>query len=142
MKPLVMRKGFTMKFGATKKDVACYKPKKIKVVVPSENAEQEAFVKWMRTAHPEHRVFAIPNGGSRNIVEAVNLKKSGVSAGVPDLCFPSLHLYIEMKRTKGGTVSPEQKDWIEYLRKHGYSAEVACGFDEAKKIVERVLAVY
>jgi hypothetical protein len=36
----------------------------------------------------------------------------GVSPGVPDLFIPDWLLWVEMKREKGGRVSPEQKDWI------------------------------
>ncbi|MCK5346358.1 MAG: VRR-NUC domain-containing protein, partial [Candidatus Heimdallarchaeota archaeon] len=46
--------------------------------------------------------FAIPNGGSRNDIEAKNLKNEGVRSGVPDVClaYPSngFHgLFIEHK---------------------------------------------
>ena len=47
-------------------------------------------------------VYHIPNGGTRNKIEAANLKRQGVKSGVPDLCFPLARgkyhgLYIEMK---------------------------------------------
>jgi len=50
--------------------------------------------------------FAIPNGGSRHILEAANLKAEGVKSGIPDilLAFPSkcFHgLFIEHKTAKG-----------------------------------------
>lgn len=102
--------------------------------IPSEDREQMLFVQWMKRTHPEHRIFAIPNGGRRSPSEAAKLKATGVSAGVPDLCIPSLMLFIEMKRVKGGTVSLEQKEWIEYLVSVGYTAEVAKGCEEAINI--------
>jgi hypothetical protein len=92
----------------------------------------------MRRTYPNHRIFSIPNGGSRNKVEAQNLKMEGVSPGVPDLMIPSLRLFIEMKRTKGGVVSPEQNEWLAYLRECGYTAEVARGFEEAKAIILKI----
>lgn len=109
--------------------------KSLKIPVPTESAEQIAFVAWMRLQHPAHRIIAIPNGGLRNIITAARLKREGTTAGIPDLMIPSLKLFIEMKRKKGGTVSPEQAGWIEYLRGCGYRAEVCRGFDEAKKVV-------
>lgn len=63
---------------------------------------------------PELRsLYAIPNGGHRNIIVARKLKAEGVRAGVPDLCLPISDgifnaLYIEMKRP-GGSVSKEQR---------------------------------
>lgn len=107
-------------------------------IIPTEHQEQVAVVQWMRLQYPQHRIFAIPNGGTRNKAEAQNLKRSGVMSGVPDLFIPSLKLWIEMKRRKGGAVSAEQKDWIEYLRGCGYRAEVCRGFDEAKKLIKEI----
>lgn len=107
----------------------------------SEHLEQALFVQWMKRNHPEHRLFAIPNGGLRSKSQAMALKTEGVSPGVPDLMIPSLKLFIEMKKEKGGKVSDEQKDWLEYLNSCGYVAIVANGCEEAKKIVASILNV-
>lgn len=59
-------------------------------------------------------------------------------------------LFIELKRpgtrilTKRGMLVAnehirEQFDMLELLRKSGYAAEFACGFDEAKKIIDEYL---
>jgi hypothetical protein len=63
--------------------------------------------------------FAIPNGGKRNVVTAVKLKKEGVVSGVPDLCVlnDGRVFFLEVKRpasTTGGKgrLSPAQKDMI------------------------------
>jgi hypothetical protein len=101
--------------------------------IKSEHIEQALFVQWLKRNYHDHWVAAIPNGGKRSQSEAMRLKVEGVSAGFPDLVIPSLFLYIEMKRTKGGAVSKEQKDWIAYLTKNGYKAVVCRGCDEAKK---------
>jgi VRR-NUC domain-containing protein len=84
------------------------------------------------------RPAASANGGKRNLVEAYHLKQMGVSPGFPDVevPLPSGHFhgfYLEMKRQKGGKVSPEQLEWLNYLRDKGYYAEVARGFEEAKE---------
>lgn len=103
--------------------------------IRSEHGEQVRFVTWMRETYPEHLVFAIPNGGSRHPAEAQSLCNEGVSPGVPDLMIPSLKLFIEMKRSDGGTISPEQNKWILYLRSCGYMAGVANGCEAAKLLV-------
>lgn len=99
----------------------------------SEHLEQAYFVSWFRKNYmPKHRIFAIPNGGYRSKSAAMALKVEGVSPGVPDLFIPSLKIFIEMKREKGGTVSLEQKDWIAYLESVGYTCIIAYGFEDAK----------
>ena len=107
--------------------------------IPSEHHEQVLFCQFMKRTYPNIRFFAIPSGGLRNKVVAMNLKAEGVTPGVPDLMLPQLHLFIEMKRQKGGVVSPEQKDWIVYLRSCGYHAEIAKGCEEAKIIVAKYI---
>ncbi len=80
------------------------------------------------------------------MLEAVKLKRMGISPGFPDIEIPlpiaPYHgLYIELKRVSGGKVSDVQKEWLEYLRSQGYYAEVAKGFEEAKAIVLNYLAL-
>lgn len=102
-------------------------------ILPTEHEEQTAFVSYFRKSFPTVRIIAIPNGGVRNKITALRLKCEGVSPGVPDLFIPEWFLFIEMKRRKGGTVSAEQKDWLEYLKTCGYKTVVAKGMDEAIK---------
>jgi len=98
----------------------------------SEHLEQAEFVSWFRkNFHPQHRIFAIPNGGKRSSSEAMRLKVEGVSAGVPDIFIPSLFLFIEMKKEKDGVLSKEQKNWLDYLNQVGYKAIVCNGCAEA-----------
>lgn len=130
--------------GLCQMDLGAYKKLRAVEKVPSETYEQIKLVQWLEKMGL--RFYAVPNGGSRPIVEAVKFKRSGVKAGVPDLClpFPSgvYHgLYIELKRVKGGTVSPEQREWIEYLNGVGYYAMVCKGFEEAKRVVEYYLGL-
>lgn len=104
----------------------------------SEDNEQALLVHWLRSRGL--RFYAIPNGGKRDLIEAVKFKRTGVSAGVPDLCIPipagRYHgLYIELKRESGGEVSEKQKDWLAFLRSMGYYAEVAHGFEAARSMV-------
>lgn len=108
--------------------------------VPTEHLEQRNFVQWFRQNNRPVRIFAIPNGGLRGKTEALKLKVEGVSAGVPDLYIPSWRLWIEMKRIKGGVVSPEQKDWHEYLESIGDTVLVCKGCDEAIKEVNAFIS--
>lgn len=82
-------------------------------------------------------MFAIPNGEARSIAVAKRLKAEGVTPGVLDLFIPAWRLWIEMKRTEGGRLSPEQKSFIEYIELVGYQTIVAKG---AKDASERVIS--
>ena len=105
----------------------------------SEHVEQREFVSWFRKTYRPVRIFSIPNGGSRDKREAMNLKVEGVSAGVPDLYIPAWSLWIEMKREDGGTLSEKQKDWRDYLISIGDDWMVCHGFEEAKDMVTKYM---
>jgi hypothetical protein len=99
---------------------------------PLEHFEQRELVRWFRQTWPDVRIFAIPNGGARSPATAGRLKAEGVSSGVPDLFVPAWSLWVEMKRSKGGSVSAEQKDWIAYLESVGFCCIVGKGAEAAK----------
>ena len=114
---------------------------------PSEHAEQAALIAWYDRAYGNKALFAIPNGGHRHAAIGLKMKLEGVRPGVPDLMLAkplgSYHgLFIEMKRAKGGRVSPEQKDWLEYLNNAGYKAVVCKGFLEAKEAIKCYLSTH
>lgn len=111
---------------------------------PTEAQEQTAIFQWaamMEGRIPELRcLHHIPNGGSRNAIEARHLKEQGVKPGIPDIFLPVARggyhgLYIEMKRRKGGRVSIEQKKMLLALRAQGYRVEVCRGWEEARDVI-------
>ena len=104
----------------------------------SEHLQQVRLVSWFKRSYPGVRIFAIPNGGARSGVQGAKLKAEGVSPGVPDLFCPEWLLWVEMKREKGGVVSPVQKDWIAYLESIGHKVIVGRGFEDAKRQIEDV----
>jgi hypothetical protein len=106
--------------------------------VESEHLQQVRLVSWFRKTYPGVRVFAIANGGHRGASQGASLKAEGVSPGVPDLFVPEWLLWVEMKREKGGVVSPVQKDWIAYLESIGHRVIVGHGFEDARRQIEDV----
>lgn len=115
--------------------------------IQHEANEQEALFGWagfMRGKYPEiDSLYHIPNGGSRNRIEAANLKRQGVKAGVPDLCLPAARgkyhgLYIEMKYGKN-KASENQEKWIAALREQGYVAEICYGWQQAAELITKYL---
>ena len=118
--------------------------------VPTEAEEQRALFQWAKLSlvkYPElELLYHIPNGGSRNPIEAHNLRLQGVQPGVPDICLPVPRgiysaLYIELKRRKGGRVSEDQRGWIGALNRAGNLAVVCAGWDEAREAIERYLRI-
>lgn len=113
-------------------------------LMATEDQEQTRLATWL--TKQGIKFYAIPNGGKRNMLEAIKFKRCGVQSGVPDVCIPipagSYHgLYIELKRVKGGKLGDNQIYWLEFLRNHGYYAEVAHGFEESKEIVTHYLSL-
>ena len=115
----------------------------------SEHHEQVALFDWaayQSNRYPELKMmFAVPNGGQRNIRVAMKLKKEGVKAGVPDIFLPIVRdgwhgLFIEMKVGKN-KCSLSQINWIAHLRSENYRVTVCYGFDEARRMIENYLGI-
>ena len=62
---------------------------------------------------------------------AANVKTLGYQAGTLDIFLPEHRIYIELKRQKGGALSPEQKARIPRLEAAGYRVIVARGAVDA-----------
>lgn len=115
----------------------------------SEGEEQAAlfvWASWNIGRYPELRLmFHVPNGGSRNKIEAAKLKAQGVKAGVPDVWLPvargAFHgLVIEMKVGKNKPTK-EQKEFLHALIDQSYCSEVCYGWEEAREAIERYLSL-
>ncbi len=111
----------------------------------SEQNEQVTLMQWLKIKHKSAELVttASANGGSRNVKEAANLKRSGVKAGYPDLfvAVPSagFHgLFIEYK-TKTGTLQANQREWLCRLNDNGYLAVCCKGLDEAMTLINAYL---
>lgn len=91
-------------------------------------------------------LFAIPNGGYRKIKTGIQLKRTGLKPGIPDIFLPVgrgiYHgLFIEMKSERG-TVRREQREWHDALREQGYMVKVCRGCDQAVKVIQEYLEIY
>lgn len=106
---------------------------------PSESEEQIGFLEWFETSFHGVRIFHIPNGGHRAISVGKKMKAEGVKPGVPDLYIPAWKIWIEMKRVKGGKLSPEQKEWHDYLTAIGDTVIVGIGAKDASAKLLQVL---
>jgi len=82
------------------------------------------------------RYFHVPNGGKRGVVTAMNMKRIGVRAGVPDLVILSSDgraMFCELKGPKG-SMNGAQKDWRAWLETRFPWHEIR-SLDEMKKAV-------
>lgn len=110
----------------------------------SESAEQIAIMKWLDLKGIP--AFHIPNGGKRNLVEAVKFKQLGVKPGVPDLFIPVARkghhgVFIEVKRDKRSYLTENQQFWVEELTKQGYLVHVAYGAEQAIRVVSEYMDI-
>jgi len=103
-----------------------------------EYQEQCAVVQYLELK--KIKFTAIPNSTyTKSWGVKIKNKMSGVRPGLPDLfmIINCVGIFIEMKRKKGGVISPEQKQWIDKINDcPGLSAHVCKGFDEAKKVID------
>ncbi len=97
-----------------------------------EHRIQQACVRWFNLQYPylRGRLFAVPNGGRRDVVTGAKLKAEGVVAGVADLILLVTNkahgaLLIEMKKP-GGIQSAAQRQWQEIVTRGGEYKYVIC----------------
>lgn len=102
------------------------------------------WARWQEAGRPELKLLHhIPNGGSRNRIEAAKLKSMGVKAGVPDLHLPVPRgkycgLWIEMK-FGDGRVRDAQKEFLERAAAEGAYCVVCYDADTAIDIIARYI---
>ena len=106
--------------------------------IGKESKLQESVINYLR--YEGYFAIHVPNGGSRNVVEAVNLKKQGVKSGCPDVLsfgsqlyhLPEMKYYngiaIELK-VKGGKLSDKQIEFIDQLEKSNWLCIVSFNLD-------------
>lgn len=111
-----------------------------------EHRIQCACVRWFSLQYPRlhGRLFAVPNGGRRDVTTAAKLKAEGVVAGVADLILLKSNrdygaLLIEMKTLKGRQ-RDSQKQWQNIVCSDGEYKYVVCrSFDDFKREVDDYL---
>lgn len=102
-------------------------------------------VRWFRLQYPKYSklLFAVPNGGYRNKIEAGIMKAEGVVSGVSDLILlmPSKgfnSLCIEMKAGKGKQAE-SQKEWQNEAEKAGNAYRICRSVDDFMNVINGYL---
>lgn len=110
----------------------------------SEAEMQAEIFQYFWNEYPETRrlIFHVPNGGSRNKIEAVRLRAQGVVKGVSDLICLGINgmVAIELK-VQGGVVGPEQKKVHDLWRSKGYTVHICWSYDEAVATIKKEFGI-
>lgn len=101
---------------------------------------QQSCVRWFRYAFPHYIILSVPNGGSRNVIEAANLKMEGALAGASDLMVIAERrvLFIEMKKP-GGRQQQTQKEFQRRVEVLGHKYVVCYSLDDFMQKVKEWL---
>lgn len=116
-----------------------------------ESKLQSACVKWFRIQHRAYakNLFAIPNGGARDVITGAVLKREGVLPGVADLflAIPRYSiekqefcggLFIEVKFGKGKQ-SKQQKEFQASVEREEYQYSIIRSLDEFISVVNEYM---
>lgn len=119
----------------------------------SEDYLQSKCIEWSWNYRPQTRrlIWAVPNGGFRNMIEAMKMKATGTLEGVWDI-----HFYwhgqfniIEMKvgnnqlsvdRVLKGKKHYGQKEWGELMERHGARKFVCRSLEDYQLAIDTILA--
>lgn len=101
----------------------------------TETQLQAKCFQWAHNTFPQIRglLFAVPNGGTRNKIEAMTLKATGTTAGIPDMILIHPLTAFEFKSDKG-KLSPNQMKIIDMWRSKGIEVHIIKTVEQFKDI--------
>lgn len=121
-------------------------------LIPSENQEQKALVKWIRMQRPYgDLLIKLNNEGKRSVNQGFHLKLMGMLPGASDLflAYPTsvYHgLWLEVKQNRRYRPSEMAKpSWIaqqvflERMISVGFAGHFCYGWEHGKRIIESYL---
>lgn len=109
----------------------------------TEDFIQAEFVLRCNRELPQTRklLFSVPNGGTRNKLEAMKMVSTGMVAGVPDMLLVwDGKVYAFEFKTPTGTLQPVQKTVHDIWRKQNIDVFVCRSSDEAFEIVKKIVS--
>jgi hypothetical protein len=104
--------------------------------------QQEIFM-WFNNNYclehhkPRYTIFSVPNGGTRNIKEAMKLKATGLKAGVSDLIVVMNKIIFVEVKTEIGTQSKKQKDFEKIVTNLGYEYWIVKSLKEFQSCISK-----
>jgi len=111
-------------------------------IYSNEDQLQAECFKWANNNYclkhhtPQCQIFSVPNGGTRNKIEAMKLITTGLKSGVSDMIalFPNgLCVFFELK-FGSGKQSDKQLDFESAVNKLGFNYHLVYSFEDFKKI--------
>lgn len=86
---------------------------------------------WAHNTYPQIRgcLFSVPNGGTRHAREAMTLRSTGLTPGIPDLLLVWPRLIGFELKTDTGVLSPAQKRIHEVWKSRGIEVHVIRSFE-------------
>lgn len=108
----------------------------------SENKIQADIVKWFNNTYclthhsPRSLIMSIPNGGTRNAIEAMTMKSTGLLPGASDLIFihRGLLVWIEVK-VPTGRQQPSQMQFEARVTDLGYQYKIIRSLQEFQEFI-------
>ena len=114
----------------------------------SEYQEQCTVFKWAKLNEYRYPCLKLLFGSMMGLktpyAQLNKAKKAGMKAGKPDINLPVgrggyCGLWIELKRKKGGKLTPAQDNMLKLLADHGNYVHVCRGADAAIRVIETYL---
>lgn len=108
----------------------------------SEDQLQAEFFQRVWNEYPQLRrcMWAIPNGGKRDMRTAITLKATGVLSGVWDLhLFYKNRFHIIETKVGRNDLSDKQKEWGATMVANGATAYVYRTIEEGMAIIETII---
>jgi len=98
---------------------------------------------WALNTYPQLRrgcLFHVPNGGTRHKIEAMQMKATGVVAGIPDLILLNKGkcIGIELK-IDSGAVSDKQKQVHQAWKEQSIEVFICWNLEEFKQLINNIL---
>lgn len=114
------------------------------ITLMSEDQIQQQIFTWynnkycLKNHNPRHIIFSVPNGGSRNILEAKKMKLTGTLAGVSDLIIIQQNktIFVEVK-TEKGIQSDVQKDFQTRVSNLGFEYLIVRSLEDFKNKITK-----
>lgn len=103
--------------------------------------QAEAFQRaWNLYPQTRRLIFHVPNGGSRNKIEGMQLKAQGVVAGIPDMLFIwKGKLYAFEFKTSNGKLSQAQMKVHTTWTDHGAEPFIVRSPDEFVSLIGKII---
>lgn len=107
----------------------------------TESKIQQQIFEWYQNNYclkfhePRAMIFSIPNGGTRNKLEAITMKATGLLAGASDLVviLPNGELIFVEVKTETGKQSDKQIDFEQRVKTLGYEYKLIKSLEEFKQ---------